>query len=363
MLNGGATIETLSSECHVGAREVKAHIDAMREAGANIVQRGGLWLIDRYLAPPTESTWTVRGVEGKPFRFGLVADSHLGSKHERLDALHGLYDWFAREKVKTVYHCGNWIEGEARFNRHELQEGAHGMQAQLDYFVEHYPQRPGIETHYVAGDDHEGWYSQREGVDIGRMLASTARAAGRSDLVYLGYKEAFITLEHPRTKRHARLLIDHPGGGSSYAVSYAPQKRIEAAQSGEKPAIWCFGHWHKSGYFVARGVHAILVPCTKDLDTFGRKKGLEYVIGGVLVDAWQDEGGAITRVVPQFQLYFDRGYHNQSYSLSGPVRSTSSTPASKPAARRASSKRKTRRRDEPVAKPAARREFPQVELP
>lgn len=302
--------------------EAKRMLDSFRDAGANIAQHGGRWSIDRHMAPG-ESDWKMVGKAGKPYRFGLIADTHLGSKHCRLDVCEALYDWFDEQGITTVFHCGNWIEGEARFNKHELEPDAHGMQSQLDYFVEHYPQRDGIKTKFVTGDDHEGWYAQREGVDIGRMLVDTAKRAGRNDLVDLGYKEAFITLEHPKTRKHARLLIDHPGGGSAYAVSYAPQKRVEAAQGGEKPAIWCFGHWHKSGYFVARGVHCILVPCTKDLDTFGRKKGLEYVVGGVIVEAHQDEGGAISQVNPQFRLFFDRGYHNQQFSLSGPVRKVS----------------------------------------
>jgi hypothetical protein len=320
LLRGEHTIEEMQRCYGLTEKEATALLNEYREAGANVVERGGRFSIDRHLAVDDERVWKVVGKKGQPYRFGLIADTHLGSKHCRLDVCEDLYDWFAREGIKTVYHAGNWIDGEARFNKHELVPEAHGMQAQLDYFVEHYPQRDGIETHYVTGDDHEGWYAQREGVDIGRMLQDTAHRAGRRDLVHLGYKEAFITLEHPGTKKHARLLIDHPGGGSSYAVSYAAQKRVESAQGGEKPAIWCFGHWHKSGYFVARGVHCILVPCTKDLDTFGRKKGLEYVVGGVIVEAHQDAGGAITQLDPRFKLFFDRGYHNGQFNLSGPVR-------------------------------------------
>lgn len=299
--------------------EVRALLKEYRDAGANLVEHNGRWLIDRHMAPNNDAAWRIVGKANKPYRFGLVADTHLGSKHCRLDVLNDLYDWFAKEGISIVFHAGNWIEGEARFNRHELVPEAHGMQAQLDYMVEHYPYRKGIETRYVTGDDHEGWYAQREGVDIGRMLMDTARRAGRNDLINLGYKEAFITLEHPVSKKHARLLIDHPGGGSAYALSYAAQKRVEAAQPGEKPAVWVFGHWHKHGYFVVRGVHCILVPCTKDLDTFGRKKGLEYHIGGSIIELHQDIGGAITQLDPKFKVYFDRGYYNQQYNLSGPV--------------------------------------------
>lgn len=303
----------------VPAKHVERLFQEFHRNGANLIERYGLWSIDRHMAPQSDSAWKIVGKAGMPYRFGLIADTHLGSKYCRLDVLEQLYDWFADEGISVVFHCGNWIEGEAPFNRHELVPGAVGMQSQLDYFVEHYPQRRGIETRYVAGDDHEGWYCQREGVEIGRMLQDTAHRAGRTDLTYLGYKEAFVTLEHPKTGHHARMLIDHPGGGSAYAISYAAQKRIEAAQSGEKPSIWCFGHWHKSGYFVVRGVHCVLVPCTKDLDTFGRKKGLEYVVGGAIIEAEQDSGGAITGLVPKFRLFFDRGYHNQQFSHAGPV--------------------------------------------
>lgn len=310
----------LCEEFGVGKGEIQKLLAEFRASGANLVQLGERWHIDRHQAPRDVAAWKVIGDAGGRYRFGFIADTHLGSQHQRLDTCENLYQWFSDEGVTRVFHCGNWIEGEARFNKHELVPDAHGMQAQLDYFCEHYPARDGITTYYVAGDDHEGWYAQREGVDIGRMLQDTAERSGRKDLVYLGYKEAFVTLEHPKTKAHARMLIDHPGGGSAYALSYAAQKRVEAAQPGEKPAIWAFGHWHKHAYFVIRGVHVLLVPCCKDLDTFGRKKGLTYTIGGIICDFWQDEGGAITRAAPQFALAFDRGYYNQQYTMSGGLR-------------------------------------------
>lgn len=310
----------LCEEFGISKTELRSLLKDFEQAGANITRRGDHLHIDRHLAPRSEADWKIVGKTSEPYRFGFIADTHLGSQHERLDVCNELYDWFVEQGVSRVFHCGNWIEGEARFNKHELVPEAHGMQNQLDYMVEHYPARDGVTTYYVAGDDHEGWYSQREGVDIGRMLQDTAERAGRSDLVYLGYKEAFVTLEHPKTGKRARMLIDHPGGGSAYALSYAAQKRVEAAQSGEKPAIWAFGHWHKHGYFVIRGVHCLLVPCTKDLDTFGRKKGLEYTVGGIICDFWQDDGGAIVGAAPQFKLYYDRGYHNQQYTMSGPLR-------------------------------------------
>jgi predicted phosphodiesterase len=283
--------------------------EALSALGNMVIERGGVWNMLR--EPPKleheDKRHLLKSDAHGRYRVGIISDTHYGSAYCREDVCEDLYDWFAAEGVRNVYHAGNWIEGTAPFNKHELS--AFGMQAQLDYFIERYPQRQGVRTLYVAGDDHEGWWTQREGIDIGRALEESARAAGRHDLVHLGYKEAFITLEHAKTKKHARMLIDHPGGGSAYADSYAAQKRVESAQSGEKPAVWVFGHWHKLGYFHPRGVHVLLAGCTKDLDTFGRKKGLRYDIGGMIVDMKQDEGGAIVELTPRIRAYFDRGYH------------------------------------------------------
>lgn len=294
-------------------------LEALRESGTMLDRAGEVWSIAR--APAMQEKPPLRLSDASGWhRFGVISDTHYGSRYCREDVCEDIYDWYRKDGISTVYHCGNWIDGEASFNRYDLIPEAHGMQAQLDYFVARYPRRKGMVTSYVAGDDHEGWYFQREGVDIGRMLSDTALRAGRTDLDYLGYKEAFVTLEHRKSGKHTRLLVDHPGSGSAYADSYAAQKRVEAIQPGEKPGMWLFGHWHKAGYFWPRGVHVILAGCTKDLDPFGRKKGLRYDIGGWIIEAKQDAGGAIVEVVPRFRAYYDRAYHNAQYGLDRKVR-------------------------------------------
>jgi hypothetical protein len=318
----GSSLSDLAARLKVTTGSVLDGISALRAAGATIVQFGDEYVLSGtpVQVAETDALHRLRSDRSGSHRFGVISDTHFGSKYCRDDVVATLYDWFAAEGITRVYHAGNWIDGEARFNKFDLVPEAHGMQAQLDLFVARYPRHKGIETHYVAGDDHEGWYSQREGVDIGRMLETTARDAGRRDLKYLGYKEAFVTLEHARTGETSKLLVDHPGGGSAYADSYAAQKRIEAAQGGEKPGMWIFGHWHKLGYFCPRGVHVILAGCTKDLDPFGRKKGLRYDVGGLIVECRQDPQGGIGEVTPRLRYFFDRGYYNQQFNMSAPVR-------------------------------------------
>src|SRR5688572_20336978 len=108
LLTGELSLAEITARFKVRAKEARAFLDGFRDAGANLVERAGKWTIDRYMAPSREDAWKVRGKRGEPYRFGLVADTHIGSKHCRMDVLEGLYDWFAREGIRTVFHCGNW---------------------------------------------------------------------------------------------------------------------------------------------------------------------------------------------------------------------------------------------------------------
>jgi hypothetical protein len=48
------------------------------------------------------------------------------------------------------------------------------------YAIENYPQRKGITTHYISGDDHEGWWIHRECVNVGEYFEMRAKKAGPS---------------------------------------------------------------------------------------------------------------------------------------------------------------------------------------
>lgn len=319
LCKGRFTLDEIAERFRVTRGAALDLLDAVRKGGANVQS-----FADRYTIPRdpaqvehTDKLHLLKSDAAGRYRIGVISDTHYGSKYAREDVCTILYDWFAAEGITTVLHGGNWIDGTARFNAYDLIPEAHGMQAQLDYFVKRYPQRKGIRTLYVAGDDHEGWFSQREGVDIGRMLEHTARDAGRNDLGYLGYVEAFLTLQHARTGETSKLLLQHPGGGSAYALSYAPQKVIESLQPGEKPGVAIWGHWHKMEFANIRGVWSLQAGCTKDLDPFGRKKRLTYHVGGAILELEQGQRGEIFGAVPRMRYFWDREYTNGSFSLSG----------------------------------------------
>lgn len=294
--------------------------EAAREAGANLHYRGGKWHLD--------ATPEVGATRGQPlefvtdkdgtFTFAISTDQHLCSRYERLDCLNDFYDQVEKRGIRTVLNAGNWIDGEASFNRHEIH--THGMDAQLQYLAREYPKRRGVTTYAVAGADHEGWYSRREGVDIGKYAQNVMREAGREDWHDIGYVERAIPLVHRDTGKGSNILVMHPGGGSAYATSYIPQKIVESFDGGEKPAALVLGHYHKADYTYMRNVHTMQGGCFQDQSLFMRSKRLSAHLGGCFVRLTVDpRTGAFIECQYTFRAYYVKEYYNGRWSQSGPV--------------------------------------------
>jgi hypothetical protein len=314
-----ATLKTLASLCGVTPGQALDGLYGLQARGINVCQLGDLWSLEK--APAVGALSQAGAYRSRPdgtYRFGFTSDSHLCSKYAREDVLTDLYRRFRELGVDRVFHAGNWLEGEASFNRFTLD--VHGMQPQIRYFVRTYPKVDGLTTYAVAGDDHEGWWCQREGVDIGKAVEFAMHEAGRTDWVDLGYMEAFVPLEHAASGKTSMLHVLHPGGGSAYATSYTVQKIAEAYEGGEKPAVAIVGHYHKMELLNSRNVWFIQAGCTKDADPWSRKKRLENAIGGGVCELEQDaETGAIVGCCVRFFRYFNREHLNGRWSHSGPV--------------------------------------------
>lgn len=245
-------------------------------------------------------------------KFGFTTDNHLNNRHERLDVLNAAYDDFAEQGIAHVFNAGNMIEGEARFNKMELIN--FGMGPQVRYLIDKWPVRKGITTHFVTGDDHEGWYAQRELINIGEFMEAEAVKAGRKDLHYIGHVEADVRLEC--NGKFAAMRVCHPGGGSAYAFSYTAQKIVEAYQGGEKPAVLLCGHYHKYDYCYPREVHAIQGGCTCDQTGFMRKNKIAAHVGYVNIRVQQDSVDAhLTGVNVGWRPFYDRGFYEKRFDV------------------------------------------------
>jgi len=374
-------IEALANEFNVTPSKLR---DAFEEAQ----QRGGTGSLsdfatvpDAYLddaqAPRKQKITKIdseRFYSDTPLLFAGTADTHLGSEFAldngkaKTGPTWDLYRMCEREGIPVVFHGGNWVDGHARFNQYEVKKI--GVTAQIEMFINEYPYAKGVKTLFVGGDDHEGWWLQREGLDIVEYAAMKAAAGGRDDMVFLGYVEADIALipggkmiynryvasskelqeimqmsdeekakfqaENPGLDRpfpgglqrtldlsahpnHAILRLKHGGGGTGYATSYQPQKIINGYESGEKAQIELLGHYHKASVDYLRNCWTVQLGTTEARTTFMNKKNIIPHVGTWMFKANQAPTGEINRFQHRFIPYHVRGFNfdPRAYGLRG----------------------------------------------
>ena len=239
------------------------------------------------------------------FLFGAAGDLHAASKYTRWDVREDLYKTFIDEGAQCNFDTGNWIDGESRFNTYDLEKA--GIDEQCRLLARNHPK--GLKTYAVWGDDHEGWYVQKLGIDCGTYAESIMRQQGH-DWTNLGFMEAHVSLKNYNSGKRVNMAVVHPGGGSAYALSYAIQKIIESLEGGEKPAVGLYGHYHKLWSGLIRNVWCVQTGTQQDQTPFMRKKRLEAHVGGTLIKLRQDpRTGAIVSMQAELIRYFNRTFH------------------------------------------------------
>lgn len=226
-------------------------------------------------------------------RFAIMGDTQFGSRYTQFTYLHNFYDLCAEQGVTDVYHTGDITDGLKMRPGHEYELQEHSADGQLELVVEHYPKREGITTHFITGN-HDASLYKHVGYDIGRAIAKE-----RSDMEYLGRDCAVINITPNCT-----LELRHPWDGTAYALSYKPQKMIEAMESDSKPNILAIGHYHKAEYLFYRNVHCLQTGCFQAQTPFTRGKGISTHLGGWIVTIRVDKDGYIQGFAPEYIPYY-----------------------------------------------------------
>lgn len=163
------------------------------------------------------------------YRFGVVSDTHLGSRYQQLSHLRAFYRLCQQRQIATVFHCGDMVDGEKIYRGQEYEIFVHGADAQRKYAVKHYPKAKGVKT-LVLGGNHDFSFQKDGGYDIVSAICEE-----RADFEYVGSTLAFAEF------CGLRIALMHGSGGNSYARSYKPQKVAEQ-MSPPKPNMMFLGH-------------------------------------------------------------------------------------------------------------------------
>jgi len=228
----------------------------------------------------------------KAFKFGLLGDTHFGNKSTNKEALNDFYNILASEGITEAYHTGDLTDGLHVHRGQEYELYALGMEQQAQDVVDTYPSRKGMTTYYILGN-HDLWYKQNSGGDISKLIDQH-----REDLICLGDSEADVFVGG---KSILRLM--HPGGGSSYALSYKPQKIIESIASGNKPNILGIGHFHKALFMFYRNVFSYQTGTFEEQTPFMRSKNLMAHVGGWIIEGKSGRNGGIKEINARFIPY------------------------------------------------------------
>lgn len=226
-------------------------------------------------------------------RFGLMGDTQIGSKYTQLTYLHSYYDLVEQMGIKDVYHTGDITDGLKMRVGHEYELYEVSADEMRDDVVKNYPKRDGITTHFITGNHDASIYKQ-VGYDIGQAIARE-----RPDMKYLGRDCAVVKLTPNCT-----LELRHPWDGTAYALSYKPQKMVEAMEADSKPNILGIGHYHKAEYLFYRNVHCFQTGCFQSQTPFTRGKGISVHLGGWIIDILVDDNGTIRTISPTFIPYY-----------------------------------------------------------
>lgn len=277
---------------------------SLREAGYIVDQDGGRFRLGR-LRPDTSPTMlSYDRLRGDRVRFGVIADPHLASVHERLDVLETAAEEFKRQRIREAFIVGNLLDGyREHINGGEVRQ--RNCTDQCIYAADHLPQRPGLTWRFITGECHEGWWAKSIGLNIGWHIQETFERQGRADVQYLSHLEGNL----PLGKGGSHMRLFHPGGGTAYALSYKAQKIVESYSGGEKPAVLLLGHYHKLAWFYTRNVHVIMAGCAQNQSRWMRAHHIEAHVGYLIVELQLDGAGAVGGCTILPRTFFDRDYH------------------------------------------------------
>ena len=238
---------------------------------------------------------------GPEWRIGVVSDTHLGNDHEMEHELGEAYAVFKREGINRVYCPGNLLDGEKTYPGQEYEIHVMGAEHVVANLARVWPKVEGITTYHVASSScHEGYYLKSAGLLIGKKIQEE-----RPDMVYLGLDEADVKMHDGPASPIMRIV--HPGGGTSYADSYRPQKIVESYSGGEKPTALIVGHYHKGGYYNIRDVAVWQAECLERQTPFMRKRSIRAVLGFWIVEFGFTESGSLRRCrSEEFRYYMGR---------------------------------------------------------
>ena len=219
-------------------------------------------------------------------RFGLIGCTHFGSLYHDGSGLDSFYKHLATEGINVCYHGGDVLDGHKVYRGQEFELRDVGLNNQLSRLSNFNSQ--GVKTRFITGN-HDQVFKSLAGVAVGEDIE-----AAHEDFEFLGEEQAAVEFRTPNGPY--KLMLIHPGGGSSYAISYKSQKIVESLEGGTKPNMLAIAHFHKAEFMPSyRNVAVIQTGTFQKQTPFMARQGLAAHVGGWVIDIWKGKDNNIIK--------------------------------------------------------------------
>ncbi|MEM0231119.1 MAG: metallophosphoesterase family protein [Candidatus Woesearchaeota archaeon] len=225
-------------------------------------------------------------------KIALMSDLHIGSKFASKANINDAFKRSKDEGVEAIYIAGDITEGYNMRPGHSFECVLHGADDQIQGVVNTIP-NIGKPIYFITGD-HDYSHFKRQKIEVGKHIEEL-----RSDMHYLGMFDAHIEFS-----KNTVLTLSHPAKGTAYAVSYHPQKMVEAFSGGEKPNILAIGHYHKIEYLFYRNIHVFQTGCLQKQTDWMRRMNISAHEGFWILDIYMKKNGEIDRIDMKMFPYY-----------------------------------------------------------
>lgn len=271
-------------------------IAALESRGYAISLKGGRIVLERdpkaIPRNPDAAAYNVFDPRRKSWRFLLISDSHIGGRQAQPWFLKKMFEEAEQRKCAAVFHGGDHVDGSPKMHAGFLYELVlTRADDQVDAAVQIY--RNCQVPMFGIGGNHDGSWFKDAGLDVCRMIQERL-----DNYCNIGNIEGWVA--GPNDDPNF-LLLFHPQDGTSYSISYKPQKLAEYLVTENRRVPTCFtaiGHYHKRGLFdAANGSNSIMIPATCGTTAFMRAKKLVNQSGATFVEFSLDKNGQVDRFI------------------------------------------------------------------
>ncbi|MBR3660514.1 MAG: hypothetical protein IKN63_01230 [Bacilli bacterium] len=231
--------------------------------------------------------------EFNEFKFVVIADTRIGSKHQQLSILNDIYQKAYDMGYMNVFLVGNISEGLYPLtNVYSEDNFLDDTLEQVDYIVQNYPLVEGMKTYFITGLKDEK-HLRNNKINLGKRISDA-----RCDMIYLGHNSCNVLIDKVNV-----LLISTPLS-KTYTVSYRPEQQINSFRSEDKPNIMLFGGALQLEKFTYRNVACLSIPSVCATTREMNDKRYSNTIGAWYVSLKTDKYGNLLSLNAMDSVYY-----------------------------------------------------------